>query len=51
MWGGAGEMLEKVRCSLMSAFWKVKIGSALKINPREQTVSISSEFLLISILF
>lgn len=49
--GWGGEMLEKVRCSLMSAFWKVKIDSTLKINPREQTVSISSEFLPISILF
>lgn len=28
------EMMKKVRYSLMSAFWKVKIESALKIYPR-----------------
>lgn len=35
-------MLEKVLCSLMSASREVKRDSALKIYPREQTVSIFS---------
>lgn len=34
--------VEKVRYTLMSAIWKVKIDSALKVYPREQTVPISS---------
>lgn len=36
------EMLEKVRYTSMSAIWKVKIDSALKVYTREQTVPISS---------